>query len=67
MTEIREFAVQGMTCQHCVESVQREVTQVDGVEVASVNLSLGLVTVGGDGYDDDQVRGAIREAGYEVT
>ena len=65
MKDIREFQVSGMTCAHCVQSVQQEVTGVPGVEVASVNLGLGLVTVGGDGYSDDAVRAAIRAAGFE--
>jgi copper chaperone len=65
MKDIREFNVAGMTCMHCVQAVQSEVTQVDGVEVASVNL--GLLTVGGEGYDDEAVRAAVREAGYEVA
>ena len=65
--EIREFEVRGMSCAHCVQAVQGEVTKVDGVDVASVNLDPGLVTVGGDGYSDDAVRAAVREAGYEVA
>jgi copper chaperone CopZ len=66
MKDIREYRVSGMTCAHCVQTVQTEVVAVPGVEVASANLSLGLLTVGGDGYSDDAVRDAIREAGYEV-
>jgi copper chaperone len=64
--DIREYQVQGMTCQHCVDAVRSEVTQVPGIEVASVNLGLGLLTVAGSDYSDDAVKGAIREAGYEV-
>lgn len=66
VTEIREFNVEGMTCAHCVQAVQGEVTGVEGVQVASVNLGLGLLTVAGDGFSDDAVRAAVREAGYEV-
>ena len=65
MKDIREFQVSGMTCARCVQSVQQEVTGVPGVEVASANLGLGLVTVGGDGYSDDAVRDAIRDAGFD--
>ena len=65
MKDIREYHVNGMTCAHCVQTVQQELTGVPGVEVASVNLDLGMVTVGGDGYRDDAVRDAIRDAGYE--
>lgn len=67
MTDIREYNVEGMTCAHCVQAVQGEVTQVEGVQVASVNLGLGLLTVAGDGYSDDAVRDAVREAGYQVA
>lgn len=65
MKDIREYHVTGMTCAHCVQTVQQELTGVPGVEVASANLDLGLVTVGGDGYSDEAVRDAIRDAGYE--
>ena len=64
---IREYTVTGMTCAHCVASIQTEVAQVPGVEAASANLSLGLLTVGGDGFDDSAVRAAVAEAGYEAT
>jgi copper chaperone len=65
--DIREYEVQGMTCQHCVDAVRSEVTRVDGIEVASINLGLGLLTVAGQDYSDDAVKGAIREAGYQVA
>ena len=45
----------------------RAVSGVPGVEVASVNLGLGLVTVAGDGYDDDAVKEAVKDAGFEVV
>ena len=64
---IREYTVQGMTCAHCVASVQEEVAKVPGVEAASANLSLGLLTVGGAGFDDEAVRAAVAEAGYQAA
>ncbi|HWT93390.1 MAG TPA: heavy metal-associated domain-containing protein [Solirubrobacteraceae bacterium] len=65
--DIREYQVKGMTCQHCVQSVQQEVSGVEGVEVASVNLPEGRLTVAGNGFADEAVRAAIDEAGYEVA
>ena len=67
MKDIREYHVHGMTCAHCVAAVQTEVTTVPGVEVASANLGLGVLTVAGDGYTDEAVKAAIEEAGYEVA
>ena len=67
MNDIREYRVDGMTCAHCVQAVQTEVGDVAGVEVASVNLGLGLLTVAGDGYRDDDVHAAVRQAGFQVA
>jgi copper chaperone CopZ len=64
---IREFSVRGMSCAHCVASVQDQVSGLPGVEVASVNLGLGLLTVAGEGFEDDAVRAAVTDAGYEVA
>ncbi len=67
MKDIREYHVNGMTCAHCVASVQEEVGRVDGVRAASANLDLGLLTVGGEGFSDDAVRAAVEEAGYALA
>lgn len=59
--------VSGMTCGHCVASVEEEVSEVAGVESVAVDLESGRVQVQGRDVADDDVRAAIREAGYEVV
>ena len=65
------IAVTGMTCEHCVTSVTEEVSELDGVTDVAVDLVPGgssTVTVTADHPLDDQaLRGAIAEAGYEVV
>lgn len=61
------YHVTGMTCSHCVASVSEEVSEVDGVEDVSVDLESGAVTVTGTGVDDEAVRAAVAEAGYELV
>ena len=63
------YTVDGMTCQHCVDAVTGEVTQVAGVAGVAVDLATKTVTVTvtGDTVDDAAVRAAIDEAGYAVT
>ncbi|MFZ5851033.1 MAG: heavy-metal-associated domain-containing protein [Actinomycetota bacterium] len=61
------YRVEGMTCEHCVQSVTKEVTRVDGVDAVKVDLAAGQVTVTGTGFADAAVRAAIDEAGYTVT
>ena len=65
--ETREYSVQGMTCSHCVLSVREEVSEVPGVTAVDVDLDSGRLTVGGENVDDEAVRAAVVEAGYEVA
>jgi copper chaperone len=66
-TEIRDYTVAGMTCSHCVLSVREEVSEVAGVSAVDVDLASGRMTVTGPNVDDDAVREAVAEAGYEVA
>ncbi|MFC4054748.1 heavy-metal-associated domain-containing protein [Actinomadura syzygii] len=62
------YTVTGMTCGHCVSSVTEEVEQIAGVTGVDVDLPTGKVTVTSDApLDDAQVKGAVEEAGYQLT
>ncbi|NEM05559.1 heavy-metal-associated domain-containing protein [Geodermatophilus normandii] len=62
------YTVSGMTCQHCVSAVTEEVSGLPGVTDVQVDLAGGGLTVTSDApLDDDAVRAAVEEAGYEVA
>jgi copper chaperone CopZ len=61
------YTVTGMTCQHCVDAVSREVAAVPGVTGVEVDLATGRVEVSGEGFTDEAVAAAVDEAGYELT
>jgi copper chaperone len=62
------YTVTGMTCAHCVNAVTEEVTEVPGVTAVEVDLPGGALTVTSDApVDDEAVRAAVEEAGYELT
>ncbi len=63
----RTYTVTGMTCDHCVRSVEEEICTIGGVRGVSAELASGRVTVSGDGFSDAAVRGAVAEAGYRVA
>ena len=63
----RAFTVSGMTCAHCVLSVQEEVAEVPGVDAVDVDLASGRLRVSGTGFADEDVARAVAEAGYEVA
>ena len=62
----RTYAVEGMSCEHCVAAVTGEVTRIPGVSGVTVDLAANTVTVTGDPLDDAAVAAAIDEAGYAV-
>lgn len=68
MATTSTFQVAGMTCGHCVSSVQAEVSSIDGVTAIDIDLASGRLTVTSDTpVDPDAVRSAVEEAGYEVV
>lgn len=66
MTELT-YTVPAMHCGHCKAAVEREVSQVDGVENVVVDLDSKRVVVHGANLDDTAIRAAIDEAGYEAA
>ena len=67
METTRNYTVHGMTCSHCVLSVQEEVGEVPGVGSVDVDLDSGAMTVTGADLDDDAIAAAVADAGYQVA
>lgn len=62
------YAIKGMTCGHCVNSVSTELGRLPGVTDVQVDLAAGTATVTGDRPLALQtVHAAVDEAGYEVV
>lgn len=62
------YSVTGMSCGHCEKAVTEEVSSLPGVTVVSVDAGTGLLTVeSATPLDDEAVRAAVSEAGYELT
>jgi copper chaperone len=63
----REYTVAAMTCSHCVLSVSDEVSELAAVRSVNVDLASGRLTVSGARIEDDAVRAAVADAGYELV
>jgi copper chaperone CopZ len=62
------YKATGMTCQHCVASVTKEVSELDHVTHVSVDLPSGLITVTSpDEVPTEQIIAAIDKAGYSAV
>lgn len=61
------YRVSGMSCGHCETAVSEEISELDGVSAVKAVASTGEVTVTStDELDDEAVREAVDEAGYEL-
>ncbi|MFB4214085.1 heavy-metal-associated domain-containing protein [Shouchella sp. JSM 1781072] len=67
--EKAELHVTGMSCGHCVSSIESGLGEKNGIEHVEVNLQKGLVTVTftQEKWTVDQLKGVIEDLGYEVN
>lgn len=63
------LTLKGMSCGHCVKSVEDNVGKLAGVESVSVNLDAGTVQVSHDSTQADRskIEETIEEQGYDVV
>lgn len=61
----RTYSVPGVSCGHCKTAIEGEVGAVAGVSQVDVDIDAKLVVVVGG--DDDAVRSAIDDAGYDIA
>jgi copper ion binding protein len=59
--------VEGMTCKHCVMHVTNALKGVAGVTKVQVDLASKKAVVEGSNLDDQAMKNAVADAGYEVT
>lgn len=62
-----QITVKGMTCGHCVQSVEKEIKKIDGVVDTNIELTSGLVSIESSSpLDLDKLQHAVKEAGYST-
>ncbi len=68
MTE-KTLNVEGMSCGHCKAAVEEELNNLPGVEYSNADPERDTVEVRYDAGEvtDDDLRGAVEEAGYTVV
>ncbi len=67
-TVVAVYKVSGMSCGHCEGSVSGEISQIEGVSSVKAVASSGEVTVvSAAALDEEAVRAAVDEAGFELV
>ncbi len=62
----REFKIEGMSCQHCVMAVKKELAKIPELEVRNVRIGSATVAYDETRTDASRVEAAIADAGYRV-
>jgi copper chaperone len=60
------YSVPDISCDHCKQAIEGEVSQVKGVASVNVDVEAKTVIVTGE-LDEQAIINAIDEAGYEVA
>jgi len=65
-TQTTVYRVSGMSCNHCRTNVEKTISQIEGVESVSVDLSTETATVTGTACEDE-IRQAVESIGFKIT
>lgn len=60
------ITVEGMTCEHCEQTVEEALEEVDGVTSASADRDAESATIEGVAESDDLVT-VVEDAGYDAS
>lgn len=67
MSSTITYSVPGVSCSHCKEAIESEVSRVEGVESVNVDVAAKTVTVVAEPVNANAIVAAIDEAGYDVA
>jgi hypothetical protein len=62
-----KLSISGMSCSHCVNSVQRALGEADGVDDVRVDLDSGAAVVAGHDLEPPRLKQIVEQLGYTVT
>jgi len=62
-----ELKITGMSCNHCVMSLRKELSKIPGLEVKDVRIGAALVSFDESKVSAAQLRSAVEEAGFTMA
>ncbi len=61
-----ELKIDGMSCNHCVMAVKKELSKLENVNVEDVQIGSAKVEYDDTKVNENTLEAAIEEAGYKV-
>ena len=63
----KRLSIEGMSCGNCVKHVTTALSGVQGVTSVKVDLATKSAVIEGGALDDNLLKSAVAEAGYDVV
>ncbi|WP_422678790.1 heavy-metal-associated domain-containing protein [Clostridium thermosuccinogenes] len=64
----KKVFIEGMSCKHCVMHVEEALKEVSGIKEVKVSLEGKVAEIELEhDVDDEKIKAAVADAGYEVT
>lgn len=61
-----QLTIDGMTCSHCVMSVKKELSKVEGLQVEDVKIGTAQVRIDESKVTRERLTAAVSDAGYRL-
>jgi copper chaperone len=61
------LTIEGMSCGHCLNAVNRALTQLNGVQIGSVQIGKASLNYDETKLSPDQIAAAVSAEGYRAT
>lgn len=61
-----EIKIEGMSCGHCVMSVKKELSKIEGLNINSVEIGKAVVEYDETRVSEENIRNAVEESGYKI-
>ena len=62
----KNIIIEGMSCNHCIMAVKNALSELEGISKVEVDLENKRAIIEGENLEDEMLKEAIEEAGYDV-
>ena len=62
----KNIIIEGMSCNHCIMAVKNALSELEGISKIEVDLENKRAIIEGENLEDEMLKEAIEEAGYDV-
>lgn len=63
----KTIRIEGMSCEHCVNSVTTTLNEIKGISSVVVNLDEKTAVIQAEGVEDSIIKQAIDDIGFDVV